>query len=136
MRRPFPTGNTEGGPARVARYVSLWHEREAGPATPSRPDPVAEQIAAALSRARLPGRSSGGPVAFPLRPGRSPTRRSIVPLGILLDNRAYYEQSDLLERDMMRPKLLRAFGWQVAFVLAKDWYEDPEAVLQRLLREA
>jgi len=55
-------------------------------------------------------------------------------LGILVDNQAYYEQSDLLERDMMRPKLLRNFGWKVAFVLAKDWYEDRAAVLDHLRR--
>ncbi len=46
-------------------------------------------------------------------------------LAILLDNDSYYDQSDLLERDLMRPKLLRDFGWKVAFVLAKDWYRRP-----------
>ncbi len=51
-----------------------------------------------------------------------------------LDNASYYDQSDLLERDLMRPKLLRDFGWKVTFVLAKDWYEDRAAVLQRLER--
>jgi hypothetical protein len=34
----------------------------------------------------------------------------------------------------MRPKLLRDFGWKVTFVLAKDWYEDRAAVLERLDR--
>jgi predicted DNA-binding WGR domain protein len=29
---------------------------------------------------------------------------------------------------------LRDFGWRVAFVLAKDWYEDRAAVLDRLTR--
>jgi len=46
----------------------------------------------------------------------------------------YYDQSDLLERDLMRPKLLREFGWKVAFVLAKDWHDDRAAVLERLDR--
>ena len=55
-------------------------------------------------------------------------------LAILLDNDGYYDQSDLLERDLMRPKLLRDFGWKVTFVLAKDWYEDRAAVLERLDR--
>ena len=27
----------------------------------------------------------------------------------------------------MRPRLLRAFGWQVESVLAKDWYENRAA---------
>ncbi len=53
-------------------------------------------------------------------------------LGILPDNEEYYQQSDLLERDVMRPKLLRSFGWNVATVLTKDWLEDATGVLERL----
>jgi hypothetical protein len=34
---------------------------------------------------------------------------------------------------MLRPRLLRAFGWRVTTVLAKDWYESPQRELQRLL---
>ena len=33
-----------------------------------------------------------------------------------------------------QPKLLRDLGWKVTFVLAKDWYEDHAAVLDRLDR--
>jgi predicted DNA-binding WGR domain protein len=33
----------------------------------------------------------------------------------------------------MRPRLLRAFGWQVESVLAKDWYENQEQEFVRLL---
>ena len=62
------------------------------------------------------------------------TGESVYRLAILLDNDGYYDQSDLLERDLMRPKLLRDFGWKLAFVLAKDWYEDHAAVLDRLDR--
>ena len=56
-------------------------------------------------------------------------------LGILVDNAEYYRLDDVLERDVMRPRLLEAFGWRIAFVLAKDWYEDRERVLDRLLGE-
>ena len=54
-------------------------------------------------------------------------------LGILIDNEAHYEQTDLLERDVMRPRLLRAFGWRTAHVLAKDWYTDASAVTKQLV---
>ena len=54
-------------------------------------------------------------------------------LGILIDGPAYYEQSDILERDMMRPRLLRAFGWSVVHVLAKEWQDNPEEVMERLI---
>lgn len=54
-------------------------------------------------------------------------------LGILLDTAEHYEHNDLLERDMMRPRLLRAFGWQITHVLAKDWYGDRPGETERLL---
>jgi predicted DNA-binding WGR domain protein len=54
-------------------------------------------------------------------------------LGILIDTPAYYEQSDLLERDMMRPRLLRAFGWRLTHVLAKDWHADAAGQTERLM---
>lgn len=62
-------------------------------------------------------------------PGESAFR-----LGILLDGQAYYERSDLLEREMMRPKLLTDFGWKLLVVLGKDWYENRESVKARVLQ--
>jgi hypothetical protein len=56
-------------------------------------------------------------------------------LGVLVDSDAYYEQSDLIERDMMRPRLLRTFGWRVTQVLAKDYLEKPSEVVAELIRE-
>jgi predicted DNA-binding WGR domain protein len=53
-------------------------------------------------------------------------------LGILLDTLIDYEQAETLEREMLRPRMLRGFGWRVAKVLAKDWYNDPGGELQRL----
>ena len=42
----------------------------------------------------------------------------------------------LLDRDVLRPQLLRAFGWKVALVLTRDWYDNPAAVLDGLERLA
>lgn len=53
-------------------------------------------------------------------------------LGILVDTDGYYQNSNLLERDVLRPRLLRHFGWNVALVLTRDWLEDSNAVLQGL----
>jgi predicted DNA-binding WGR domain protein len=55
-------------------------------------------------------------------------------LGILVDTAAHYGNPNLLERYLMQPAILRAFGWKFALVLTKDWYHEPEAVLQRLQR--
>jgi len=58
---------------------------------------------------------------------------AIYRLGILVDSVEDYEHSEPLERDMMRPRLLRDFGWQVTAVLAKDWYDNPQLEFGRLL---
>jgi len=61
-------------------------------------------------------------------------------LAVFVDTEAYYRERDTLERDVLRPRLLRSFGWDVIHVLAKDWLEDAGAVIlqleQRLRGEA
>lgn len=125
-------GNIEAA-QRVLHGMSRWHDAPVDRDTDV-VEPVAEQLASTLAERgflvdRRVGQSHFRCDLAVRREGDDAYR-----LGILLDGRAYYEQSDLLERDMMRPRLLRAFGWPVAFVLAKDWYEDPKAVMDRLLR--
>jgi predicted DNA-binding WGR domain protein len=51
-----------------------------------------------------------------------------------VDTQAHYQQTDLLERELLRPQLLRDFGWQIAHVLTCDWYHESAAVLDRLVR--
>ncbi len=53
-------------------------------------------------------------------------------LGILTDGSQWYSQTDLLERELMKPQLLTAFGWQIMVVLAKDWYHDRGAVISAI----
>ena len=110
-----------------------WHnlQDEAENATV---DAVAEQLAATLvTRGLLVDRAVGQShfrcdLAI-RRPGDSVYR-----LGVLVDSDAYYEQADVLERDVMRPKLLRNFGWNICQVFAKDWYEARDRVVDRVLR--
>jgi len=37
-----------------------------------------------------------------------------------------------LDRYLMQPGILKAFGWRFALVLTKDWYHTPEDVLGRI----
>jgi hypothetical protein len=55
-------------------------------------------------------------------------------LGILVDTGAHYRNPNLLDRYLMQPSNLRAFGWCFAYVLTKDWYHNPNDVLARLER--
>src|SRR5262249_46781245 len=43
-----------------------------------------------------------------------------------------YANPNLLDRYLMQPSILRAFGWRFALVLTKDWYHNPEDVLNRM----
>jgi predicted DNA-binding WGR domain protein len=62
---------------------------------------------------------------------RSPTE-GIYLLGVLLDTDAHYANANLLDRYVLQPSILRAFGWRFALVLTKDWFHHPEDVLNRL----
>jgi len=125
-------GDTEAA-RRVLHGMSRWDDAmEDGDGQTS--DPVAEQIADALTRRGFLVDRAVGQSHFRCDLAVRRDGDKVYRLGILVDNQAYYEQSDLLERDMMRPKLLKNFGWQVTFVLAKEWYEDEAAVLDRLLQ--
>jgi predicted DNA-binding WGR domain protein len=53
-------------------------------------------------------------------------------LGVMIDDAGHYAQRDLLERYLLRPGVLRAFGWRTFTVFTKDWHHDCEAVLRRL----
>src|SRR5439155_22738726 len=50
------------------------------------------------------------------------------------DSEQHCSNPDLMERYLMQPAVLNAFGWRVIVVLAKDWFHEPEAVIQRVER--
>ena len=54
---------------------------------------------------------------------------SLYQLGILVDTDGHYANPNLLDRYLMQPSILRAFGWRFALVLTKDWYHTPDDVL-------
>ena len=55
-------------------------------------------------------------------------------LGILLDGDRHARTADALEREVLRPGLLRNFGWRVVRCLSKDWLAAPEATLAGIER--
>jgi predicted DNA-binding WGR domain protein len=55
-------------------------------------------------------------------------------LGIIVDTETFYANPDIAELCVTRPGILRAFGWRVMVVLTRDWWHEPEAVLERIDR--
>jgi predicted DNA-binding WGR domain protein/DNA polymerase III delta prime subunit len=55
-------------------------------------------------------------------------------LGILLDDDHHYTNPDLLEQYYQRPDILKAFGWRILQVFAKDWLHQKDRVLKQLLK--
>lgn len=66
---------------------------------------------------------------------RRPTERAFR-AAVLVDTDEHYRAGDVLARDLLKPDLLRAFGWNVLTVLAKDWYQDRAGVLKRIEKAA
>ncbi len=56
-------------------------------------------------------------------------------LGIIVDTDSYYQNTNLLERELLRPRLLRAFGWNVVLILTKDWFENADAIVEEVEKQ-
>ncbi len=57
-------------------------------------------------------------------------------VGIIVDTARHYANRNIIERSVTQPGILRAFGWRIALVLTRDWYHEPDAVLERIERLA
>lgn len=55
-------------------------------------------------------------------------------LSILVDDESYYQHPDVLEQYYQRPAILESFGWRTITVYAKDWLQQPQKVMEDILR--
>ncbi len=125
-----------GGTAAARRVLESFTAglNDDGGEQPGAGDAVGEQLTAALTTRgyqvdRQIGQSSLRCDLAVYRPGDETYR-----LGILIDTDAFYRHSDVLEQNLMRPRLLEEFGWKIAHVLTKDWHRNPHGVLNSLLQ--
>jgi predicted DNA-binding WGR domain protein len=95
-------------------------------------DGIATQLAAALRKRGLCVETDVGQSTFRLPLAVRRDASDPHTLGILIDDAGHYAQKDLLERYLLRPGVLQAFGWRTVMVFTKDWYHDPEGVLRRI----
>ena len=52
--------------------------------------------------------------------------------GIILDDENHYANTDLIEQYLLKPEILRNFGWNIITVFAKDWYENKTKMIQTI----
>ncbi|MFT7640514.1 MAG: hypothetical protein ACI9G1_002257, partial [Pirellulaceae bacterium] len=97
-------------------------------------DEIADQIAAALEEVGIAVDRNVGQSHFRCNLAIRHPREANYCLGILLDSEEDYN-SDTLEREVMRPRLLAAFGWKIMRLIAKDWVHDRAGTLQRIRDE-
>src|SRR5436853_58527 len=84
-------------------------------------DAVAARIAAELeSQGLLASRNFGHSMLRIDVAVRKPDENEYA-RAILVDTMVHYAIPDAVERYVMRPAVLRAFGWDVEQVLGKDW---------------
>jgi predicted DNA-binding WGR domain protein len=120
------------GARRVLREIAIWRDLEEAPE--ARHGAAVLQVAAALTERGYAVDAGVGMSHFRCDLAARRHGEARYRLGVLVDTEEHYRQDDLLERDLMRPQLLRAFGWHITHVLASDWYRDRKAVLDRLVR--
>jgi predicted DNA-binding WGR domain protein len=120
-----------GGSQRVLRELAIWRDVE-------QPDVVRHGAVVTQLAAELKQRG----YAVDLGVGMSHFRCDLAVrrhgelryrLGVLVDTEEHYRQEDLLERELLRPQLLRGFGWHLVHVLSADWVRERQAVISRLL---
>ena len=92
---------------------------------------VVDQLAAALGARGHSVDLNVGQSKFRCDLAVRSTSDSLYQLGILVDTDGHYANPNLLDRYLMQPTILRAFGWRFALVLTKDWYHNPDDVLNR-----
>lgn len=97
-------------------------------------DVVATQLAAALRERGHVVALSVGQSRFRCDLAVADPRGDAYALAVQVDSAGHYANANLQERYFTRPGLLQAFGWRVLHVLAKDWFEDPARVVERVER--
>ena len=56
-------------------------------------------------------------------------------LGTILDDNAHYNNTDLIEQYLLKPNILKNFGWNILQVYAKDWLENRSKVLKLIINK-
>lgn len=101
-----------------------------GSAAPAATEHITHQVKAALEAAGYTVDEMIGQSSFKCTLGiKKKHDDPVYSLGLLVDDEGHYNNANLVEQYYRRPATLRAFGWNLVQVFAKDWLEDRQRVL-------
>ncbi|RZJ20342.1 MAG: WGR domain-containing protein [Acinetobacter sp.] len=55
-------------------------------------------------------------------------------ISILVDDELHYGNGNLLEQYYQRPAILKSFGWRTMHLYAKDWLQNPQKMMDLILK--
>ena len=124
---------------REAMTRCLSHVAPQALAVSDRPkNPLADRIAQALRERGWEVETALGQSAFVCDLAIRPPKEADggggggAPLAVLIDGPAHFAATDLVERHVVKPGVLKGFGWNAMTVLAIDWRRDPNRVIARI----
>ncbi len=89
-----------------------------------------EELETALSQRGYQVQSSVGQSNFKCDVVISKPEEGDKSLAILIDHKQHYLNTDVLEQYVLKPEILRNFGWKSCRVYSKDWLLDKDQVLK------
>lgn len=66
---------------------------------------------------------------------RDPGNPSRFLMGIECDGASYHSAKSVRDRDRLRQMILERLGWRIRRIWSTDWYKNPQAQLQPIIRE-
>jgi predicted DNA-binding WGR domain protein/DNA polymerase III delta prime subunit len=55
-------------------------------------------------------------------------------LGVVIDDEQHYQNENWLEQYFQRPAILQSFGWRVMALFAKDWLQQPQKIIEFIIK--
>jgi hypothetical protein len=125
---------SRGDPTSAGSALAAFRDRRTTDPAERTTSPVIGQLAVALRARGLVVSERVGQSAFRVDLGVRRPEDHEYRVAVLIDHAARVAAQPLAERLIGHPAILRATGWRVVPVLAKDWFDDATAVVDRVAR--
>lgn len=66
---------------------------------------------------------------------KHPNHPSVYVAGVECDGATYHSSKSARDRDRLREEVLRGLGWDIVRIWSTDWFSDPDAATEKLLRQ-